>query len=145
MPGFKVFPMYYRVLLHLSMHEGKVKDGRFPFEMTADGVADAVGRERAQSSISIKDLVRHGWATYDIRRLTDGRTRKVAVLTEQGRNEASRVRRMVDAAGIGVDGAIMAPPKTNATVATLSTRCHELQSQLNDLRRQVDSLAGDQA
>jgi hypothetical protein len=128
-------------------YEHVLDDHSYPNDITADGISDAVGRTRAQMSITIKDAADKGWVTYKLHRLIDGRTRKVAVITDAGRVEAAEARRLIAAHGLRPEQVIRAPNLKTCSVRTteLSERAAILQQQLNDLRRQIDNFIGGMA
>lgn len=136
------FPLYYRALLHLARHDRERSDVVHPLEITNDGIADAIGRTRSQSSATIAYLVEQGWAVHERHRVVDGRTLKTLTLTPGGRMEAARATRIATSLGSSIEEAIRAPPTLYGDTDRLLTRCNELQNQVNDLRRQVESFIG---
>lgn len=136
------FPLYYRALLHLTRHDHAIEDTVHPLEITNEGMADAIGRTRAQSSATISYLVDQGWALHEKHRITDGRNLKTLTLTPAGRMEAARATRIAANFGYSVEDAIRAPPSLFGDADRLLQRCLDLQKQVNDLRRQVESFIG---
>lgn len=136
------FPLYYRALLHLARHDHERSDVVHPLEITNDGIADAIGRTRPQSSATIAYLVEQGWAVHERHRVVDGRTLKTLTLTPGGRMEAARATRIANSLGCRPEDVIKAPPSLFGDTDKLLTRCLDLENQVKDLRRQIESFIG---
>jgi len=141
----KQLPLYYRALLHLARYEHERTDPVHPLEITNDGIADAIGRTRAHISATISYLIEQGWAIHERHRVVDGRSLLTLTLTPVGHMEAARALRIVTSLGCNVEDVIRAPPVLNGDMGRLLHRCLDLQVQVNDLRRQVESFMGGSA
>lgn len=141
----KEFPIYYRMLLHLAQHQRFITDRTVPRAMSCDGIADAIGRQRSQVSITAGQLEEWGWAIRETRRVIgEPATRRVVLLTEQGLREVERATRIVEACGLKPEDVIRAPPIGNMgdRLNEISRRLTSIESEARDLRRELDGIKG---
>ena len=141
----KEFPIYYRMLLHLDQHQRAITDRAVPRAMSYDGIADAIGRQRSQVSITAGQLEGWGWAVRETRRVIgEPATRRVVLLTEQGFKEVERAKRIVEAYGLKPEDDIRAPPIGNMgdRLNEISRRLTIIETEAQDLRRELDGIRG---
>jgi DNA-binding MarR family transcriptional regulator len=135
----KQVPIYDRALLHLIRHDHERSEAVHPYEITADGLADAIGRRRSDIYGVIIYLVEQGWVEYERHRVANKRRVKTMTLTPAGRAEAARAARVVSDLDGSIEDVIRAPPTMYSDANVLLNRCKVLQDQLDELRRQVES------
>jgi len=134
-------PLYDRALLHIARHDHDRSEPLHPEEITAGGIADAIGRTRPCATSVISHLVERGWVIYDFHRVVGRQRIKTVTLTLAGRAEAARAARIVAALGCNVEDVIRAPPTALGDANELRQRVKALQAQVDDLRRQIESYA----
>lgn len=141
----KEFPIYYRMLLHLAKHQHLTTDRAVPYALSCDGIADAIGRQRSQVSITAGQLEDQGWAVRESRRVIgEPALRKVVLLTEQGFKEAARAARIVEGYGLKPEDVIRAPPIGTAgdRLNEIARRLTAIECEAKDLRRELDGIRG---
>jgi DNA-binding MarR family transcriptional regulator len=132
-------PLYDRALLHIARHDHDRSEPLHPEEITAGGIADAIGRTRPCATSVISHLVERGWVIYDYHRVVGRQRIKTVTLTPAGRAEVARAARLVDTLGYRVEDVIRAPPTVLGDANELRQRIKKLQAQVDDLRRQIES------
>lgn len=129
-----------RILLHLSRY--RWISAAAPYELTQDGVAQAIGRTRAHAAIELKKLVELGLAevlrSEHVRGM--GAKRQVTVLTPAGLRDAERLKALAAERGVVWTDAIMAPYSHKTDLGKLMERCVRIQQELDDVRKSIISL-----
>lgn len=141
----KEFPIYYRMLLHLSQHHRFITERAVPRALSCDGIADAIGRARSQVSITAGQMEEWGWITRERRRVEgEPAFRKVVLLTEQGFREAARAANMLNGYGLKPEQVIRAPPigTIGDRLNEISRRLTSIETEARDLRRELDGIKG---
>lgn len=133
-----------RVLLHLSRHP--FNGAAAPYELTQDGVAQAIGRTRAHAAIEIKKLRGEGLVEQHAEHIRGGAVkRQVALLTPSGIREAERLKAIAAERGLEWTSAIMAPPNPRTDMAKLMERCIRIQQDLDNVMKSIISLQAKEA
>ena len=129
-----------RVLLHLSRHP--FTGAAAPYELTQDGIAQAIGRTRAHAAIELKKIVDLGLA--EVRRSEHvrgvGAKRQVTVLTPAGMRDAERLKALAAERGLVWTDVIMAPPNPKTDLGKLMERCVRIENELDNVRKSIISL-----
>lgn len=128
-----------RVLLHLSRHP--FNGAAAPYELTQDGVAQAIGRTRAHAAIEIKKLRGEGLVEQHAEHIRGGAVkRQVALLTLSGIREAERLKAVAAERGLVWTDVIMAPPNHKTDLGKLMERCVRIEKELDNVRKSIISL-----
>ena len=141
-----------RILYHLSnyvKHEGKFE---VPFDVTQDGISQAISISRAHAAIELKKLRASGAIEERLSHVRKGKARRKAYfLTAQGKASAATVVRYVKDNGIDpmVDPSKVAPEVVAAAGRARSSRrsspipptreFHGRERELSSLRKAMDS------
>ncbi|MCU0860948.1 MAG: hypothetical protein MUE65_01350 [Methanomassiliicoccales archaeon] len=101
MPG--ALTVAERILLHISQYQ-RLKDSfDVPFDISQDGIAQALMISRAHVAVELKKLKESGEVVERLSHIKKGRNkRKVYFLTDVGEQKASRIREFASREGIDV-------------------------------------------
>ena len=76
-------PHWLRALLHLKQYNPEKCDFVAPFDLTQDGIADALGITRPHASLVLKKLVQDGFAEKRLLHIRGGHRRRHAYVISQ--------------------------------------------------------------
>ena len=128
-----------RILLHLSRYQ--FTGAAAPYELTQDGVAEAIGRTRAHAAIEIKKLSSLGLVEQHAEHIRGGAVKRlVAVPTLAGMRETERLKALAAERGLVWTDVIMAPPNPKTDMGKLMERCTRIQQELDNVRKSIISL-----
>ena len=134
-----------RILLHLSRYQ--FTGAAAPYELTQDGVAEAIGRTRAHAAIELKKIAALGLAevlrSEHVRGV--GAKRQVTVLTQAGLRDAERLKALAAERGLVWTDVIMAPPTPKNDLGKLMERCVRIQQDLDNVMKSIISLQAKEA
>ena len=101
MPG--TLTVAERILLHISQHQ-KLKDCYdVPFDVSQDGIAQALLISRAHAAVELKKLKESGEVQERLAHIKKGKNkRKVYFLTTAGEEKSAKIRRFAEERGIDV-------------------------------------------
>ena len=133
------FSIAERVLLHLSRHP--FTGASAPYELTQDGIAQAIGRTRAHAAIEIKKLSGEGLVEQRSEHIRGGAAKRlVTVPTLAGIRETERLKAVAAERGLEWTSVIMAPPNPKTDMGKLMERCTRIQQELDNVRKSIISL-----
>ena len=134
-----------RILLHLSRY--RWTSAAAPFELTQDGIAQAIGRTRAHVAIELRKLVDQGLVDQPVSAHIVGGTMKrlVYVMTPAGWNAAGRCKRILAEQGVDWVAAISCPSTPRSDLAKLGEKLTRMQADLDDLKVAFAGLQGSTA
>ncbi|HEY3420346.1 MAG TPA: hypothetical protein VGK23_07325 [Methanomassiliicoccales archaeon] len=101
-----------RILIHLDANRGKRNDYSAPFEITQDGVGQALIITRAHASIELKTLLADGMVDEGLHHVAGyPQMRKTYEITAKGSQRVSNVKDFAKVSGMAL---IVASPAKNA-------------------------------
>lgn len=131
-----------RILLHLSRY--RWISASAPFELTQDGIAQAIGRTRAHAAIELKKLIDQGKVEAPVTDHVVGGAmkRKVYIMTPAGWAAASRLKWVLADRGIDWVSAIRCPSTPRSDLAKLGEKITRMQNELDNLKVAFAGLQG---
>jgi hypothetical protein len=107
-----VLTVQERILLHLEANRGKRNEYSAPFEITQDGVGQALIITRAHASIELKNLVTEGMVDEGLHHIAGyPQMRKTYEITGKGSQRVNNVKDFAKVSGMAL---IVSSPAKNA-------------------------------
>lgn len=107
-----VLTVQERILIHLDANKGKRNEYAAPFEVTQDGIGQALIITRAHASIELRNLVVDGMVDEGLHHIAGyPQMRKTYEITAKGMARVSNVRDFAKVSGMAL---IVASPAKNA-------------------------------
>ncbi len=92
-----------RIMLHISQHQKLKESYDVPFDVSQDGIAQALLISRAHAAVELKKLKESGDVQEKLAHIKKGKNkRKVYFLTSSGEEKCSRIREFAKSEGIDV-------------------------------------------
>lgn len=131
-----------RILLHLSRY--RWISASAPYELTQDGIAQAIGRTRAHAAIELKKLIDQKLIDDPVSgHIVGGKTKRlVYVMTQAGWNAATRLKSVLAERGIDWVAAISCPSTPRSDLAKLGEKITRMQNELDNLKVAFAGLQG---
>ena len=131
-----------RILLHLSRY--RWVSTAAPFELTQDGIAQAIGRTRAHAAIELKKLIDQGLVDAPVSDHVAGGTMKrlVYVMTPAGRDKVVKLRAILAEQGADWVSAINCPSTPRSDLAKIGEKITRMQNELDNLKVAFAGLQG---
>lgn len=134
-----------RILLHLSRY--RWISAAAPYELTQDGIAQAIGRTRAHAAIELKKLLDQGMVEAPVSDHVVGGAMKrlVYVMTPAGRDKVVKLRAILAEQGADWVSAINCPSTPRSDLAKLGEKITRMQNELDNLKVAFAGLQGGMA
>lgn len=131
-----------RIMLHLSRY--RWVSASAPYELTQDGIAQAIGRTRAHAAIELKKLIDQGMIEDPVSGHVVGGAMKrlVYILTPNGWTATSRLKVILSERGIDWVAAISCPSTPRSDLAKLGEKITRMQNELDNLKVAFAGLQG---